>query len=180
MTPQHVTQEELVRYVLDALEPGQAEELEAHVAVCPRCAAALQAEARVELALQEVLPQVRAQEQAVVPLQRPRTEPTRALPRHAPWLLMTAAAVLVLVFLPHAEPGPRHLLSVEMPGVELAAVQDAEPSSLLSAVSPPAHAEAAEETLLCALAPPASDSGALCPASQGPFCGPMPSGGARP
>ena len=180
MNPQHVTQEELARYVLDALEPGQAEELEAHVAVCPRCAAALQTEARVELALQEVLPQVRAQEEAVVPLQRPRREPTRALPRHAPWLLMTAAAVLVLVLLPHAEPGPRPLFPVEIPGVKRTAVEDAEPSSLLSAVSPPARAGAAEETLLCALAPPASGSGALCPASQGPFCGPMPSESARP
>jgi anti-sigma factor RsiW len=163
MNARHVTQEELSRYVVDALEPEQAEALEAHVAACPRCAEALVAEARVEVALHEVLPQARALTDAATVSS---LQARRRLPRPAPWVLMAAAAALVLVCLPHAGRGPLPRPS----GLELPATSDGDPSALLSAASAPAGA-GEEAALLCALSPA---SRALCLASQGPFCGPLP------
>ncbi|MFO0577328.1 MAG: zf-HC2 domain-containing protein [Polyangia bacterium] len=173
MNARHVTQEELERYVVDALEPVEAAALEAHVAACPRCAGALAAEARLEVALHEVLPPARAIE-AVAPA------PSRAvraggLPRPAPWVLMAAAAALVLVCLPHAGRGPLPLPS----GRELPGLIDGDPSALLSAARAPVLPAAAgdEGTLLCALSPA---SRALCLASQGPSCGPQPADESAP
>lgn len=179
MNARHVTQEELQRYVLDALEPHEAEEVEAHVASCPRCAAALKTEARVEVALQEVLPQARALD-AIVPIHLRRASvrapgvAARALPRHAPWLLMTAAAVLALVCLPHGERGQRNApVFIEAPSFS-----EDEPGPLLSSASLPGASE--EATLLCAFAPSASSARPLCLANQGPFCGPQPTDEAAP
>ena len=194
MNARHVTQQELQRYVLDALEPHEAEALEVHVASCPRCAAALQTEARVEVALQEVLPQARALT-AIAPLsqQRPSEQApiatatarvtararasiarARSLPRHAPWLLMTAAAVLALVCLPHGDRGPRDVpIFVAAPGFG-----EDDPGPLLSSASLPGAGE--DATLLCALAPSATAARPLCLANQGPFCGPQPTDEAVP
>lgn len=202
MNARHLTQQELQRYVLDALPPHEAEALEAHVASCPRCAAALQTEARVEVALQEVLPQARALTAiAAMPQQQPSerapnaratarvtarawapngraiaraTQRAQALPRHAPWLLMTAAAVLALVCLPHGDRGPRNAPAfTAAPGSS-----EDDPGPLLSSASLPGASE--EATLLCALAPSASAARPLCLASQGPFCGPQPTDEAVP
>lgn len=174
MNARHVTQEELQRYVVDTLEPGQAAALEAHVAACPRCAEALTAEARIEVALHEVLPQARALE-AVPPAPSLAVRPqARRLPRPAPWVLMAAAAALVLVCLPHAGRGPLPLPS----GRELPGFSDGDPSALLSAASAPAGASE-EGTLLCALSP-ASRALCLAVAVQGPFCGPQPADESAP
>lgn len=179
MNARHVTQEELQRYVLDALEPHEADAVEAHVASCPRCAAALQTEARIEVALQDVLPQARALD-ALAPIaqretvERARSVRARALPRHAPWLLMTAAAVLALVCLPHGDRGSRSTpVFVAAPGFS-----EDDPGSLLSSASLPGSSE--DATLLCALAPSVSDARPLCLANQGPFCGPQPTDEAVP
>lgn len=177
MNARHVTQEELQRYVLDALEPHEAEAVEAHVTSCPRCAAALQAEARVEVALQDVLPQARALD-AIAPISqretRARSVRARALPRHAPWLLMTAAAVLALVCLPHGDRGSRSTpVFIAAPGFS-----EEDPELLLSSASLPGASE--EATLLCALAPSVSAARPLCLANQGPFCGPQPTDEAVP
>lgn len=181
MNARHVTQEELQRYVLDAVDPHEAEAVEEHVASCPRCAAALQTEARVEVALQEVLPQARALD-AIAPIQQPHRRASerapitrsRALPRHAPWLLMTAAAVLALVCLPHGDRGSRNTpVFIAVPGFS-----EDDPGPLLSSASLPGSGE--EAMLLCALAPSASAARPLCLANQGPFCGPQPTDEAVP
>ena len=176
MNARHVTQEELERYVVDALEPVEAAALEAHVAACPRCAGALAAEARIEVALHEVLPRAREIEAVAPAPSRAVRSPGLRLPRPAPWVLMAAAAALVLVCLPHAGRGPLPLPS----GRELPGAGDGDPSALLSSARAPVAAPAGgsdEGALLCALSPAAR---ALCLASQGPFCGPLPADESSP
>src|SRR5262245_10649470 len=51
---EHPTSEDLERYVMDLLEERDAAALEAHVAGCAACAAALEREARLEVSLAEV------------------------------------------------------------------------------------------------------------------------------
>lgn len=50
----HATASELELYVIDALDPLSAAEVEAHVALCEECALALAGEARLEMAFEEL------------------------------------------------------------------------------------------------------------------------------
>ena len=50
----HATASELELYVIDALDPLSAAEVEAHVALCEACALALEGEARLEMAFEEL------------------------------------------------------------------------------------------------------------------------------
>ena len=50
----HATASELELYVIDALDPLSAAEVEAHVAMCEDCAAALAGESRLEMACEEL------------------------------------------------------------------------------------------------------------------------------
>jgi negative regulator of sigma E activity len=81
MTTPHLSPEQAAQWVTGLLEGPAAAALEAHVADCSQCTRLLQAEARIEVALQ----------QATQPEARPRT-PWRRL---AAPLAAAAAAVIV-------------------------------------------------------------------------------------
>ena len=51
MNDKHVSPDDLALYVMDALTPSRSAEVEAHLSLCPACAAALAREARLEVAL---------------------------------------------------------------------------------------------------------------------------------
>jgi anti-sigma factor RsiW len=54
MSEHHIASSDRELYVIGALDPARSAELEAHVAGCPACESALMAEARLELAFEQV------------------------------------------------------------------------------------------------------------------------------
>jgi anti-sigma factor RsiW len=86
MSTQHATSAELELYVLGALEPAQAERVEAHCAACDRCAAALAGEAQLETAFEQV---------ALRSARPPVVRPLRAAVYGAAGLVTMAAAFLI-------------------------------------------------------------------------------------
>ena len=62
--------DDLDLYVMDAVSDERREEIEAHVMACAECAAALQREARLELALPEVAQASIERERAPIPIAR--------------------------------------------------------------------------------------------------------------
>jgi hypothetical protein len=88
---QHPTRTALEAYVIDALSPAEAAEVERHVAACPSCAAALTAEAVLEGQLHELA--------RTRPLRRPRARWVAAVAS------LAVAASLVIYF--RAPRGPR-------------------------------------------------------------------------
>jgi len=90
MTAMHPTVEELELYVADELSGSRATEIEDHAAGCDACGVALAAEARLELALEQIAG-FRA-EHDVVPMAPGRSR-SRSIVGAA---LMAAAALLVV------------------------------------------------------------------------------------
>lgn len=87
MTALHPTADELELYVTDMLAGHRASEIEDHVIECERCAGALAAEARLEVALEQVAA-FRA-DKSIAPLRRVKSIFAATL---------VAAAALVIVF----------------------------------------------------------------------------------
>jgi hypothetical protein len=85
----HAGADALEAYVLDTLEPHEARALEQHVRVCESCAEALAAEARREVALEEMLPRVA---RARGPVQPPAPSPWLS-----PFLLAVTGALGLVV-----------------------------------------------------------------------------------
>lgn len=54
MTTEHVPADDLALYVMGELPPARSAKMEAHVVLCPACAAALGREAKLEIALYEI------------------------------------------------------------------------------------------------------------------------------
>jgi anti-sigma factor RsiW len=76
MSPiEHVTEDEIALFVLDALALPARERFEGHVAGCGACAQVLAAEAAAEETLVALWPSVRRPLAEVVPLPRPSTRP---------------------------------------------------------------------------------------------------------
>jgi hypothetical protein len=86
MSGRHATAAELELYVLGALDAGRVESFEEHCAGCDACAAALAAEASLELAFERVNRRATRLE---------RVRPLRAVAYGAAGMLAMAAAVLI-------------------------------------------------------------------------------------
>ena len=92
MTSPHPSEEALEAYVLDALEPLEARALEQHVRCCDACAEALAAQARREVALEEMIPRVaRARRPVAPPAARSWLSPFLLAATGALGLVITAA-----------------------------------------------------------------------------------------
>jgi hypothetical protein len=116
MSMNHLPEQDLALFVLGALEPAEMARLEAHVAVCPRCAAALAAEAQLEQKLQAAVPaalrELALRPVAASPPPRPLplplpmiSEPSPAR-RRWPVAAMLAASLAVVLGLSVSRPPP--------------------------------------------------------------------------
>lgn len=161
MSTHHITSQQLALYVMDGLDAAAREPLEQHMASCPRCAAALAAEARFEQLLHELpLPQPVTEAAAPpVALPQPFTEaepwPPRTL-RHRRWATRSAwalAAAAALVFWLKLSPstGPTR---VQLPAPEPPdRLETMDPSLLSVAPSPELLACNLDSARQCAFGP---------------------------
>lgn len=98
MSVNHLPRQDLALYVLGTLEPTETARLEAHVAVCPSCAASLAAEAQLEMQLQVVVPaalrELAELPRAASPL--PLLTPPLAARRRWPMVALMAAALALV------------------------------------------------------------------------------------
>jgi anti-sigma factor RsiW len=93
MSEVHLSARDLEAFVIGALDPVRASEVEAHVLECERCSSALAGEAKLEMALDEIAnaPTVRD-----VPAPRPISIRARQVARARTGFLMAAAGTLSL------------------------------------------------------------------------------------
>lgn len=111
MSINHLPRQDLALYVLGELEPAPTARLEDHVAACAECAAALAAEAQLELKLQALVP--RALQQLPAPQVAARPVPVfidKAPPRRWPLMAMLAVSLALLIGLSLSRPAPRQPL----------------------------------------------------------------------
>lgn len=157
MSINHLPQPDLALYVLGTLEPTETARLEEHVAVCASCAAALAAEAQLEVQLQLVVPvalrELPALPIAVRPL--PLVGEPPAPRRRWPVVAMMAASLVVVVGLTLAR------VKLPLPPSDreaaLAALAIGSPAELFSEWSPeagPLQCGLPGSGLVCASPPP--------------------------
>lgn len=128
MTLRHTTEQERVLYVMDALEPDQREEVEAHLLSCPSCEAAVMAEARAEMKLRALWEQhpaatveAAAAPRPLITADHPVLTASRRPPRQLTLWALSAAVVLVLLWraeppwIPPPAPSPTRQLLSERP-----------------------------------------------------------------
>lgn len=131
MISRHTTDQERMLYVMDALEPDQREQLEAHLLRCPDCHAAVLAEARVELNLRELCTQLPPEtvEVAAAPLPlitagHPALRAPRRQPMHLALWAMSAAVLLTVLWRAEPQSSRQHgssqtrQLSTDSPSLE--------------------------------------------------------------
>jgi hypothetical protein len=134
MSRNHLPRQDLSLYVIGALEPAETARLEAHVAACPSCAAALADEARLEMKLQAVMPEALRERPPSLGAARslPVVAESPATRRRWPVAMMLAASLVVVARL-----ALQHVAPPRAPSSDADEAAQPEPSGLsgLSAMS---------------------------------------------